>query len=71
MIPSVRSTFNKTNFKLQCLLGNFVKNPQYVFTLTDPDTTDDQTTCSLILSLAQRVEKRKTEHAIGFRVYRV
>ena len=54
-----------------CIPGNFVKNPQYVFTLTDPDTTDDQTTCSLILSLAQRVEKRKTEHAIGFRVYRV
>ena len=42
-----------------------------MFTLTDPDTTDDQTTCSLIISLAQRVEKRKTEHAIGFRVYRV
>ena len=42
-----------------------------MFTLTDPDTTDDQTTCSLIISLAQRVEKRKTEHAIGFRVYKV
>ena len=42
-----------------------------MFTLTDPDTWDDQTSCSLIISLAQRVEKRKTEHAIGFRVYRV
>ena len=42
-----------------------------MFTLTDPDTTDDQTTCSLILSLAQMVKERKTEHAIGFRVYKV
>ena len=42
-----------------------------MFTLTDPDTWDDQTSCSLIISLAQKVEKRKTEHAIGFRVYRV
>ena len=42
-----------------------------MFTLTDPDTWDDQTSCSLIISLAQRVEKRKTEHAIGFRVYKV
>ena len=42
-----------------------------MFTLTDPDITDDQTTCSLILSLAQMVKERKTEHAIGFRVYKV
>ena len=42
-----------------------------MFTLTDPDTWDDQTSCSLIISLAQRVEKRKTEHSIGFRVYKV
>ena len=42
-----------------------------MFTLTDPDTWDDQTSCSLIISLAQRVEKRTTEHSIGFRVYKV
>ena len=58
------------SFKLYHL-DTFVKNPQYMFTLIDPDTTDDQTTCSMIISLAQRVDKRKTEHSIGFKVYKV
>ena len=51
--------------------ANFVRNPQFVFSLTDPDLSDDKTRAALVLSLAQRVAERKTEHAIGFRVYRV
>ena len=42
-----------------------------MFSLTDPDLSDDKTRAALVLSLAQRVAERKTEHAIGFRVYRV
>lgn len=52
-------------------IRNFVKNPQFMFSLTDPDPYDDKMTCPLIISLAQKVKERKTEHAIGFRVYKV
>ena len=50
-------------------VSNFVQNPQFVFSLTDPDPRDDKDTCPVIISLAQKVKERKTEHAIGFRVY--
>ena len=53
------------------ILDNFVRNPQFQFSLTDPDPYDDQTRCPLVISLAQRVTERKTEHAVGFRVYEV
>ena len=50
-------------------ISNFVRNPQMTFSLTDPIPGDDKDTCALVISLAQRVRERKTEHAIGFRVY--
>ena len=53
------------------ILDNFVRNPQFQFSLTDPDPYDNQNFCPLVISLAQRVAERKTEHAIGFRVYKV
>jgi len=52
-------------------ISNFVRNPQMTFSLTDPIPGDDKDTCALVISLAQRVRERKTEHAIGFRVYRI
>eukprot|EP00090_Calanus_glacialis_P041785 TRINITY_DN7431_c0_g1_i4.p1 TRINITY_DN7431_c0_g1~~TRINITY_DN7431_c0_g1_i4.p1 ORF type:complete len:838 (-),score=200.72 TRINITY_DN7431_c0_g1_i4:225-2738(-) len=52
-------------------IRNFVKNPQFMFSLTDPDPHDDKMTCPIIISLAQKVKERKTEHAIGFRIYQV
>jgi len=52
-------------------IRNFLKNPQYMFSLTDPDPHDDKMTCPVIISLAQKVKERKTEHAIGFRIYQV
>jgi calpain len=52
-------------------VSNFVQNPQFVFSLTDPDPRDDKDTCPVIISLAQKVKERKTEHAIGFRVYKL
>ena len=52
-------------------VANFVQNPQFVFSLTDPDPGDDKDTCPVIISLAQKVKERKTEHAIGFRVYKL
>ena len=51
--------------------GNFMRNPQFVFTLTDPDPYDAKTRCPVVLSLAQKVTERKQEHAIGFRIYKV
>ena len=42
-----------------------------MFSLTDPDPHDDKMTCPVIISLAQKVIERKTEHAIGFRIYQV
>jgi len=52
-------------------IRNFVKNPQFMFCLTDPDPYDDKMTCPVIISLAQKVVERKTEHAVGFRIYQV
>jgi len=50
-------------------IANFVRNPQYVFTLSDPNPHDNKTRCAIIISLAQKVLERKQEHAIGFRIY--
>ena len=55
-------------------------NPQYFVKLTDPGETDDVDTCTLIVSLMQKLRrqmktsKRKTENqeeAIGFDVLKV
>ena len=51
--------------------GNFMRNPQFMFSLTDPDPYDAKTRCPVVISLAQKVTQRKQEHAIGFRVYKV
>ena len=48
-----------------------MKNPQYMFSLTDPDPDDDKMTCPVIISLSQKIKKRKTEHSIGFKIYQV
>merc|ERR1711936_1241278 len=50
---------------------DFIKNPQFVFSLTDPDPYDAKTRCPVVVSLAQKVTQRKQEHAIGFRIYKV
>ena len=36
-------------------IRNFVRNPQFRLSLTDPDPHDDKLTCPVILSLAQKV----------------
>ena len=51
--------------------GNFVKNPQFIFSLSDPDPYDAKTRCPVVVSLAQKVTQRKQEHAIGFKIYQV
>ena len=58
--------------------GSFARNPQLLFSLTDPDQDDDSAECSVILSLAQKpagssqqVVKRKNEYSVGFRIYKV
>ncbi len=48
----------------------YSRNPQYFITLSDPDPYDEQSRCPVVISLAQRQEERKKEHAIGFKVYR-
>lgn len=44
-------------------------NPQFFINLSDPDPYDDDTHCPVIISLLQRQTKRKSEKAIGFKVY--
>ena len=61
----------KGNVRLKTSSGNFIKNPQFVFSLTDPDPYDAKTRCPVVVSLAQKVTQRKQEHAIGFRIYKV
>jgi calpain len=49
--------------------GTYSTNPQFFVNLSDPDPYDDETTCPVIVSLMQRQKQRKTEHAIGFKMY--
>merc|ERR1712004_24833 len=46
-------------------------NPQFFINLNDPDPYDDITSCPVIISLMQRQKKRKTEHAVGFKIFKV
>ena len=52
-------------------LENFVRNPQYAFTLSDPDPYDNKNECSFIISLAQMIMDRKQNLSIGFKIYEV
>ncbi len=45
-------------------------NPQFFVNLNDPDPYDDETHCPVVVSLMQRQRKRKSEHAIGFKIFR-
>ena len=49
----------------------FSLNPQFFINLNDPDPYDDVTSCPVIISLMQRQKKRKTEHAVGFKIFKV
>lgn len=49
---------------------NFAMNPQFFINLSDPDPYDDETHCPVIISVAQKQRQRKSEHAIGFKIYR-
>jgi hypothetical protein len=45
-------------------------NPQFFLNLSDPDPYDDERNCPVVISLLQQQETRKSEHAIGFKVYK-
>jgi len=51
-------------------LSAYASNPQFFITLSDPDPYDDEDYCPVIVSLAQKTNKRKCERAIGFKVYK-
>ena len=42
-----------------------------MFELKDPDPLDENDQCPVVVSLGQRINQRKEEFAIGFRIYRV
>ena len=43
---------------------------QFFVTLNDPDPYDDEDKCPVIISVAQKQKVRRSEHAIGFKVFR-
>ena len=53
-----------------CFQDDFLKNPQFFFSISDPDQTDDQDRCPVIISLTQRSSVGK-ELTIGFVVFKV
>lgn len=48
---------------------SFLRNPQFLVALTDPDLEDENATSTVVISLSQKVTERKTEHSIGFHVF--
>jgi len=48
----------------------FAMNPQFFVNLNDPDPYDDITKCPVVISLLQKQKQRKTEHAIGFKIFK-
>ena len=48
----------------------FATNPQFFINLNDPDPYDDITNCPVVISLMQRQKTRKSEHAIGFKIFK-
>ena len=50
--------------------GAFSSNPQFFINLNDPDPYDDITQCPVVVSLMQKQRKRKSEHAIGFKLFK-
>jgi len=48
---------------------SFATNPQFFVTLNDPDPYDDEDKCPVIISVAQKQKVRRSEHAIGFKVF--
>lgn len=52
-------------------LDGLVMNPKFFFKLNDPDPTDEADRCPVIISLSQKVDKRKAELSVGFRVYKL
>ena len=45
-------------------------NPQYFINISDPDPYDDEDHCPVVISIAQKQKQRKSEHAIGFKVFK-
>ena len=50
--------------------GSFATNPQFFINLSDPDPFDAEKNCPVVISLLQQQEKRKSENAIGFKIYK-
>ncbi|XP_064483862.1 calpain-A-like [Ornithodoros turicata] len=46
-------------------------NPQYLVTLREPDSEDQDGECSMLLSLRQKTEREKGWRSIGFAIYEV
>lgn len=52
-------------------IKSFAENPQFLFSITDPNPYDAKQTCNVVIALAQKPRERKKEHAIGFRIYSI
>ena len=48
--------------------NNFERNPQHNFTISNK--RDKAEECSMVITLTQKLERRKGEHSIGFRLYK-
>ena len=65
-LDAVRNVFViPTDLEITFLLGNagglqaFLRNPQFLVTLVDPDLEDENTSSTVVISLAQKVETEK------------
>ena len=65
-LDAVRNVFAiPTHLEIPFLSGNaggleaFLRNPQFLVTLVDPDLEDENTSSTVVISLAQKVETKK------------
>ena len=65
-LDAVRNNFAiPTDLEIPFLSGNtggleaFLRNPQFLVTLVDPDIEDENTSSTVVISLAQKVETKK------------
>ena len=70
-VTLISSKVFKLKLKTQLISDLFWINPQYHVHLKDPDVTDNEYRCTLVVSLMEKQTDKNKKIAIGFGIYKV